>query len=200
MKRLAAACAGMLLVLVLAACASRGGTSGDGWTTLFDGKDLKQFYTVGKANWRIEGDSVVADKKDGKDNGFLVTNDFYKNFQLHAEFWVSNDANSGIFMRCGNPEVLTDKVCYEANIFDQRPDPSYGTGALVHIVKALDPMPKAGGKWNAYDITVQGDHIVAVLNGVKTVDVHDKKLNDGRIGLQYAAGVVKFRNVRVKRL
>ncbi len=199
MKRLAAVGAGMVVASILAACAT-GGSSGAGWTTLFDGKDLKQFYTVGKANWRIEGDTVVADKKDGKDNGFLVTNEIYKDFQLHAEFWVSDDANSGIYMRCGNPEVLTDKICYEANIFDQRQDPTYGTGALVHIVKVLDPMPKAGGKWNTYDITVQGDHIVVVLNGQKTVDVHDKKLSDGRIGLQYAAGVVKFRNVRVKRL
>ncbi|HEX5092843.1 MAG TPA: DUF1080 domain-containing protein [Burkholderiales bacterium] len=200
MKRLAAFGAGMLVVAMLAACASKGGMSGDGWTTLFDGKDLKQWYTVGKANWRIEGDTVVADKKEGKDNGFLVTNEIYKDFQLHAEFWVSDDANSGVYMRCGNPEVLTDRVCYEANIFDQRPDPAYGTGALVHIVKVLDPMPKAGGKWNTYDITVQGDHIVVVLNGVKTVDVHDTKLKDGRLGLQYAGGVVKFRNVRVKRL
>jgi 3-keto-disaccharide hydrolase len=199
MKRLAAAGAGMIVVLVLAACAT-GSSAGAGWTTLFDGKDLKQWYTVGKANWRIEGDTVVADKKEGKDNGFLVTNEFYRDFELHAEFWVSDDANSGIYMRCGNPEVLTDKVCYEANIFDRRPDPSYGTGALVHIVKVLDPMPKAGGKWNTYDITVQGDHIVVVLNGVKTVDVHDTKLKDGRLGLQYAGGVVKFRNVRVKRL
>jgi len=199
MKRLAAVGAGMVVASILAACAT-GGSSGAGWTTLFDGKDLKQFYTVGKANWRIEGDTVVADKKDGKDNGFLVTNEIYKDFQLHAEFWVSDDANSGIYMRCGNPEVLTDKVCYEANIFDQRKDPTYGTGALVHIVKVLDPMPKAGGKWNTYDITVQGDHIVVVLNGQKTVDVRNTMLKDGRIGLQYAAGVVKFRNVRIKPL
>jgi len=199
MKRMAAVGAGMVVAAILAACAT-GGPSGAGWTTLFDGRDLKQFYTVGKANWRIEGNTVVADKKEGKDNGFLVTNEIYKDFQLHAEFWVSDDANSGIYMRCGNPEVLTDKVCYEANIFDKRPDPSYGTGALVHIVKVLDPMPKAGGKWNTYDITVQGDHVVVVLNGQTTVDVRNTMLKDGRIGLQYAAGVVKFRNVRIKPL
>jgi hypothetical protein len=200
MKRLTAFAAGALLVLGgLAACAT-GGPSGAGWITLFDGSDLKHWYQVGGANWRIEGDTVVADKKEGKDNGFLVTNAFYRDFQLHAEFWVSDDANSGVYMRCGNPEVFTDKICYEANIFDQRKDPTYGTGALVHIVKVLDPMPKAGGKWNTYDITVQGDHIVAVLNGQKTVDVRDTKFKDGRIALQYAAGVVKFRNVRVKPL
>jgi hypothetical protein len=181
----------------LAGCAT--GSGGGGWITLFDGSDLKRWYTVGNGNWRIESGAVVADKKTGKDNGFLVTNDSYTDFELHAEFWVSDDANSGIYMRCGNPEVFTDKICYEANIFDQRTDPTYGTGALVHIAK-VEPMPKAGGKWNTYDITVKGDHIVLVLNGVKTVDVRDSMLKSGRIGLQYAAGVVKFRNVRIRPL
>ena len=31
---------------------------------------------------------------------------------------------------------MTDRTCYEANIFDQRPDPSFGTGAIVHLAIA----------------------------------------------------------------
>jgi hypothetical protein len=124
----------------------------------------------------------------------------YQDFQLRAELWASDDANTGIYTRCGNPGYINDKICYEANVFDQRQDPSYGTGALTNIAK-VDPMPKAGGKWNTYDITVQGDHIVLVLNGQKTVDVRSKAFNsEGRIGLQYAAGVVKFRKVEIRRL
>jgi hypothetical protein len=198
MNRLPGIVAGMVLIAAgLAGCAS--GPGSGGWVTLFDGSSLSQWYTVGKANWRIEGGVVVADAKTGKDNGFLVTNDVYKDFELKAEFWVSDDANSGIYMRCGNPEVLTDQICYEANIFDQRPDPSYGTGAVTNFAKVV-PMPKAGGKWNTYEISVQGTHIVLVLNGVKTVDMNDSKLRDGRIGLQYAAGVVKFRKVEIRPL
>jgi 3-keto-disaccharide hydrolase len=198
MKRLTAVIAGILVFGAgLAGCAS--GPMGGGWVTLFDGSDLKHWYTVGDGNWRLEGGLVVADKKTGKDNGFLVSNEIYRDFELKVEFWVSDDANSGIYMRCGNPEVLTDKICYEANIFDQRKEPAYGTGGLVHIGK-VDPMPKAGGKWNTYEISVKGNHIVLVLNGVKTVDVNDDKLHDGRIGLQYAAGVVKFRKVLIRPL
>ena len=199
MKRLAAVITVILLVGAgLAGCAT--GPSAGGWVTLFDGSDLKKnWYDIGGGNWRIESGVLLADGKKGKDNAFLVTNDFYRDFQLKTEFWVSDDANSGIYFRCGNPEVITDKVCYEANIFDQRKDPTYGTGALVHIVK-VDPMPKAGGKWNAYDITVKGDHIVLVLNGQKTVDVRNKAFSDGRIALQYAAGVVKFRKVQIRPL
>lgn len=36
-------------------------------------------------------------------------------------------------------------------------------------------MPKAAGKWNTYEITAQGLHLVVVLNGQKTVDVQDLK-------------------------
>ena len=52
--------------------------------------------------------------------------------------------------------TITDENCYEANIFDQRPDPTYGTGAIVKVA-AVSPMPKAGGKWNTYEITASGD-------------------------------------------
>jgi hypothetical protein len=186
-----------VLGVVLTGCAGSG--AGGGWVTLLDGTNMKGWYDIGGGNWRAEGGAIVADAKKGKDNAFLVTDDFYKDFQLKAEFWVSDDANSGIYMRCGNPEVINDKVCYEANIFDQRKDPSYGTGGLVHIAK-VDPMPKAGGKWNTYDITVKGDHIVLVLNGQKTVDVRNSAFSEGRIALQYAAGVVKFRKVEIKPL
>ena len=91
---------------------------------------------------------------------------------------------------------ITDKTCYEANIFDQRPDPTFGTGAIVHIVP-VSPMPKAGGKWNTYDITVQGEQLTVKLNNVVTARVQDQKLASGPIALQYAAGVVKFRKVQI---
>ena len=198
MKRLARIAAG-LLVVGLAAFGCASSQMDSGWTTLFDGRNLNGWYKVGDANWRLEDGAVVADKLSGKNNGFLVTDRMYRDFELHAEFWASDNANSGIYMRCGNPWLFNDKICYEANIFDQRKDPTYGTGAVVSFAK-VSPMPKAGGKWNTYDITVKGTHIVVVLNGVKTVDFNNASFKEGHIGLQYAAGVVKFRNVRIKTL
>jgi hypothetical protein len=94
---------------------------------------------------------------------------------------------------------IIDKTCYEANIFDERKDPTYGTGAIVHI-SPISPMPKAGGKWNVYEITVKGDRMIVVLNGVTTADARDSKFTSGPIGLQYAAGVVKFRKFQIKPL
>jgi hypothetical protein len=116
-----------------------------------------------------------------------------------VEFWVSDDANSGIYMRCSDLNNVTDKTCYEANIFDQRPDPSYGTGAIVHLAKIAN-MPKAGGKWNTYEITAKGPQLTVVLNGVRTAQANDSKFASGPIGLQWGRGVVKFRKVQIRPL
>ncbi len=185
--------------LALAACApmTMPGASA-GWQPLFDGTTLNGWKRVGDGNWRVEGGLIVADAK-GKDNGFLVTAQPYKDFEIRAEFWSSPDANSGIFVRCADPAVITDENCYEANIFDTRPEPKYGTGAIVKVAE-VNPMPKTNGGWNTYVITARGTELTLVLNGVQTVKVNDRKLASGPIALQYAAGAVKFRKVEIRPL
>lgn len=174
-----------------------------GWTTLIDGeKGLENFNRVGDANWRAEDGALVADKGKG---GFLVTKKPYKDFQLQAEFWAGPNANSGIYMRCANPAVITDKSCYEANIYDDRGDPSFGTGAIQHITKA-SPMLKAGGKWSTMDVTIKGTKITVVLNGVQTATADHSQFAQGPIALQFGShgklpgGVIKYRKLQIKEL
>jgi hypothetical protein len=172
-----------------------------GWVTLFDGSSMAGWTAIGDANWRLEDGAVVADKG----NGFLVSKDSYTNFQLRAEFWVDPKANSGIFIRCADPTSVTGKNAYEVNIYDERPDPTYGTGAIVDVAKVV-PMPKAGGKWNTYDILAQGPRFTVTLNGKRTVNgATDAKHAAGWIALQCGkAGndtyTVKFRKVEIRTL
>ena len=202
MKRWSSVTMGLLVIALTAfGCAgSPYGQADAGWITLIDGATgLDNWIRVGDANWRAVDGAIQADKKTEQASSFLVSKNSYTDFQIRVEFWASDDANSGIYMRCADPKTPTDKTCYEANIFDQRPDPTYGTGAIVHIA-AVSPMPKAGGKWNTYDITVKGTRLTLTLNGVRTVDVEDSKFPSGPIALQYAAGVIKFRKVQIKPL
>jgi Domain of Unknown Function (DUF1080) len=184
------------------------GQTNAGWVTLFDGKNLDNFNQVGNANWRIEDGAIVADKG----NGFLVTKNTYTDYQIRAEFWVDSDANSGIFIRCTDPEKIGSVNAYEVNIWDARPDPTYGTGAIVNVGK-VDPMPHAAGKWNVYEITAKGSTFTVTLNGQKTVDgAQDAKFATGKVALQHGlglkdakgveadGGVVKFRKVEIKPL
>ena len=194
MKRIVAIAAGLALMC------SASFAQDPRWIILVDGKSTGDFTRVGAANWRAEGGSFLADKLEGKDPAYLVTKQIYKDFQIYAEFWSDEDVNSGIFVRCTDPTKIDAKLCYEVNIFDKRPDPSYGTGAIVDVAKVI-PMPKAANKWNTYEITAQGDHLVVVLNGQKTVDVTDARLpNAGYVALQYGSGSLKFRKVQIRSL
>ena len=175
---------------------------GGGWETLFDGKSLDNFERVGDANWRIENGLAVADKGQG----FLLTKKSYKDFTIRAEFWAEADTNSGVFVRCNNRKDITAANCYEFNIWDTRPGQEYSTGGIVDVAK-VNPPPKAGGKWNTYEITVKGDQLTSVLNGVKVAEGRNSKLAEGPFGLQRFNGndktsaiPVKFRKVEVKAL
>jgi hypothetical protein len=174
--------------------------AGPGWISLFDGKTIgSEWDRFGETNWRVEDGAIVADKRTSQTEAHLVTKTRFKDFQVYIEFWASDDANSGIFLRCSDPKFISSRTCYEANIYDQRPDPTYGTGAIVDFVE-VHPMPKAGGKWNTYEITVKGRQITVVLNGRKTAELHNGLFTEGPLTLQHGAGVIKFRKVAVKPL
>ena len=166
-----------------------------GWTTLLDGSSLKGWNAVGDANWTTADGAVQATSG----TGFLVTPTSYTDFQITLDFWVTDDANSGVFLRCQDPKTINAMNSYEVNIYDKRPDPAYRTGAIVDVAKPA-AMINTGGKWNTFDITARGGRLVVILNGTKTVDVEHKGHARGPIALQYGAGTVKFKNVRVRTL
>ena len=61
-------------------------------------------------------------------------------------------------------------------------------------------MPKAGGKWNTYEITAKGRDITLVLNGKQTAKLRSGLYTEGPFALQHGAGVIKFRKVAIKPL
>ena len=188
----------LLLTVAFAGCLLSPNASAQaksGWITIFDGSSLDGWSTIGDPNWQLMNGVVQADKG----NGFLVSKNSYGDFELRVEFWVDAKANSGVFLRCSDPQKVTADNAYEVNIFDERPDPTYGTGAIVNVAKP-STMIKAADRWNTYEITAQGSHFKVTLNGVLTVDAQDSKHAHGPIALQYAAGVVKFRKVEIKLL
>jgi hypothetical protein len=193
----------LVIASVVPGCATQ--SSDSGWITLVDGtaKSLENFNRLGDANWRAEGGAIVADKGKG---GHLVTKNAYKDFQIRAEFWAEDTTNSGIFIRAQDPNKIGANNSYEVNIYDQRPEPKYGTGAIVDFA-AVSPMPKAGGKWNTYLITARGSTITVELNGRKTVELNDSKFGSGPFTLQFGngpkdmpGGAIKWRKVEIRPL
>jgi 3-keto-disaccharide hydrolase len=73
--------------------------------------------------------------------------------------------------------AVSDDRPYRASRY-QRPDPSYGTGAITRYVE-INPMPKAGGKWNTFEITAKGRDITVLLNGEKTAELRNGMFDEG---------------------
>ena len=187
----------IVATLALAGCATHGNP---GWTTLIDGtKGLDNFNRVAEANWSAT-DGAVQANAGGKQNAYIVSKSSYTNFVIRAEFWASDDANSGIYVRCQDPANPNDENCYEANIFDQRTDQTYATGAITKFAAVAQPAPRVGGKWSVMEVTANGPQITVVLNGVKTAELRDTKFASGPIALQWARGTIKFRKVEIKPL
>ena len=103
MKRLSTIAAGLLIGAAAFQYADVASGQSDGWITLLDSSNKGDWGEVGTANWEMKDGAMTADKLNGKDLGYLVTKNAYKDFQIRAEFWVDTEANSGIFIRCEKP-------------------------------------------------------------------------------------------------
>jgi hypothetical protein len=187
---------GSVLLALLGACGG-GGPQPDeeGWLTLFNGTDLSNWSVLGDGNWRVEDGAIAADESTNV--SFLVSGLSFGDFELELEFWVNTEANSGVFIRCGDPESIDETSCYEVNIFDTRPDQTYRTGSIMNLA-APSQFVYTGGQWNRYEISAVGNRLQVTLNGRDLVDVEDPRLTAGPIALQHGSGTVRFRNVRIR--
>lgn len=160
---------------------------------------LPGWVTIGDATWTLEGGEVVG-VGAAEGASFLATQEVYEDFNIKLEFMITNPGNSGVYFRCEDMTAIADTRCYEANIFDDRPDQSGRTGAIVNIAPPQVEIDGQDGQWHSYDITMQDGHITVVLDGQTTVDVEDDThTTPSPIALQLGQGdnVVRFRNIEI---
>ncbi len=145
--------------------------------------------TEGASHWEIIDGLLVP---CGSPAGYLTSKEDYKDFVLDVDFRTSENANSGVFIRSpgGNGG-------YEVQIWKAQPQ-GYNTGAIVGTAKTATEYKFMPDRWNHYEITADGDHLTVVLNGTKTLDVHDSKFRDGRIRLQYQKFPIEFKNIKLR--
>jgi hypothetical protein len=173
-----------------------------GWQMLFDGRTLTGWQSSGQATWTVEEGAI---RSTGQVSGYLRTTETFENFELSADFLADETMNSAIFVRC--PADLkanvSPRTCYEVNIFD--PHELFPTGSVLDVHSTLPTRIPTAGKWNHYDIALNGSHIVVKLNGSTTVDAHDDRFKAGTIALQAngpgsKGGAINFRNIKIRLL
>jgi len=174
------------------------------WVSLFNGKDLTGWKNNGGEKWIVEQGTIVCESAANK-YGYLTTEKTYRDFHLRLKFKGEAAGNSGVFLHARitgiDPEHGPDIEGMQVEV-----DPNVGkhTGGLYESGgRGWVAMPAAEGEralkpgeWNDLEVSVQGNHIVTQLNGVKVVDFTDPlpKFTDGVIGLQiHTGGGVKMR-------
>ena len=161
-----------------------------------DEVDPSSWSRVGKDVWTQADGSVAAGP--GEAIGFLVSPSTYGDFRLTLEYWIEDDTNSGIYVRCSSDSEITPDTCYEINIWDNHPNQASRTGGIVKMVEAS---AKIDGleRWVRVEVLAVGDRIEARFDDEVTAVLRNDRSLDGNIALQYAGtGILKFRNVVIE--
>ena len=212
--------------LLAAACAATGRADDkpaagvpEGFTPLFNGKDLTGWKATGKADvWAAAGGSLVC---KGGGGGYLLTEKEYGDFEFRCEYkWAKDGGNSGVGIRTpakGDPAYagmeiqLIDDEGWE-KVHKSKLAPFQHTGSVYDVQPAKGTANKPVGEWNAVRIVCQGRKVTVEQNGKELVaanldEYKDKfakhpglKAETGHIGFQSYNIQVEFRNVVVKEL
>ena len=166
----------------------------EGWIALFDGETFFGWRPQGDANFKIENNAIVV---DGGKQCLLCTTTQFSDYVFKVEFQCDVETNSGIFLRTSPKPRDVKKDCFELNIAP--PDNPFPTGSLVGRKKYAEHQPD--GKWHQYEVTMNGNQVVVVLDGKTVLEYEDPNATGrGYIGLQHNSGKVAFRNVKLKPL
>jgi len=180
----------------------------EGFAALFNGKDLGGWNYQ---NGATEGSYSVQDGLlvcDGSGGPALYTRDRYDNFVLRFEFRITEEGNSGVFIRAPR-DCRQSKIGFEFQIMgDYGEEPTEtSTGAVYDKVAPRINAGKPAGEWNEAELTLNGPHYKAILNGELIQDVNfdeipelKYRLRKGFIAVQDHDHVVAFRNMRIRKL
>jgi hypothetical protein len=222
MRRLLLPIAFLTTVVIPNAVLSDDDKPPNGFTPLFNGKDLTGWKVREKGNPKVWGVEKGLLYVNGQGGDWLMTEKEYSDFELRLEFKLPKAGNSGVALRCGlkgNPHLeagmeiqLLDDPWYLDEKNYKGLKPTQKTGSIYGIVPPSKDALKPVGEWNAMRITAKGTKITVELNGEKIVDAdlrdhkdkakeHKGMLNTkGHLGLQSHDGRVEFRRLYVKEL
>ena len=197
-------------------------TAPEGWTALFNGKDIDGWVKKsGKATYEVKDGIITGTTVKGSPNTFLCTPKEYGDFELKFEVLLhDNQLNSGVQLRSkvvkedkfggriGGPQCEIEKGPGQSGLIYG--EASGGWQSAKEKTKAQHKQFK-NGEWNQYHIICKGNNIKTFINGeavedLTLKDAYHEKFKQGVIGLQvHSVGgdpkwKVSWRNIYIKEL
>jgi len=174
---------------------------------LFNGVDLTGWIAYGTEKWFVQDSLLVCESGPDKGYGYFGTQQYYKDFDLTADFKQVSNGNSGIFFRStvegttvsGWQCEVAPKGNDSGGIYE-----SYGRGWLHQIPDSLENVLKVGD-WNTMRVKVVGPEVTTWLNGTEMTHLTDSLIGatNGRIALQIHDGggiKVQWKNLVIQPL
>jgi hypothetical protein len=180
-------------------------TDQDGFTSLFNGKDLSGWKGPVQ-NYEVVDGTIRCKKGKG---GTLHTEGTYADFQVRFEFKLPPGGNNGLALRYpGSGDTAYVGMC-ELQVLDNTAQKAYGMAAAQRGY--LRPV----GEWNYQEVTVKGSTIKVELNGTTILEADLSKVEEfmakpekykgrtnteGYFGFAGHNDPVQFRSVSIKKL
>jgi hypothetical protein len=140
------------------------------WRPLFDGKSLDGWEHVGPGRMVVE-DGII--HTEGGMGLLWYTREKFGNCVIRVVYrTTANASNAGVHVRIADkPKDAWYAVHngYEVQICDVQDD-YHGTGSIYSLSKVTARPAKPPGQWNTMEITLKGQRVLVVINGVEVTD------------------------------
>ena len=164
----------LILISLLPLCSLYAADVEDGFTSIFNGKDLTgwQYDKRGKDGAYVVEDGAIAVKSGAN----LYTKEEYDDYILRYDYKVDSGANNGMGLRswlnCGDVAYSY----FELQVLDNTA-PKYAKlkdwpyhGSAYGIVPAKRGAAKPVGQWNQQEIYFKSNHLKVTVNGTVILD------------------------------
>jgi len=190
-----------------------------GFISLFNGQDLSQ-WTGNTTGYQVK-DGVVEVTPEIGGGGNLYTKEEFSDFIYRFEFQLTPGANNGIGIRApleGDAAYVGMEIQVLDNEAPKYKDlhPYQYHGSVYGVIPAKRGYLLPTGEWNKEEIIAKGNKIKVVLNGTVILDGDIKEASKngtmdhkehpgllrptGHLGFLGHGDIVRFRNMRVKKL
>jgi hypothetical protein len=186
-RRIAFCSALLTLAAVLqAAAVAADNQPPEGFTALFNGKDMTGWKVDPQGHWKADNGMMVYDGKARH----LASEKSFGDYILLIDWKIEKGGNSGVILRGSkSPQV---------EIFD-----GFGSGGIYpEHHRPLKVADKPLGQWNHMEIKLEKEMVTVHLNGELVLDKFkcEFKQPAGPIVLQHHGSPLWFKNIYIKEL
>ncbi len=176
-------------------------------------QNLSHWQTEG--NWSVNDQNQIVLKPGPEDEGwkrfedYLTSKKQYGNFELHVEYRIPEDGNSGVFFRIKNPSkpVSTGIEAQVLDSFDNKEKLGpHDNGGIIDTAGPSKNMSRPPGTWNHMIVIARDHQLRIILNGeqVQNLNLKNTPVSDrpkkGHISLQDHGLPFHLRSVRIREL